>query len=91
MDPDEIYGDIDVPEDQNVEPKKKRKRKFHSSEYVSKKRKESHMKHLEKEKKEEKSVEGNDFGDVFKKSLQENVTVTPENKQPCEGRGKRVH
>ena len=37
MDPDEIYDDIDVPEDKNVDPK--RKRKFHSSEYVSKKEK----------------------------------------------------
>ena len=78
MDRDEVYGNIYVPEDQNVEPNKKRKRKFHSSEYVSK---ESYVKCMEKRKKEENSVEENDFGDVFKNSLQENVAVTPENNQ----------
>ena len=74
MDPDEIYDDIDVPEDQNVEPKKKRKRKFHSSECIQEMQGVPCETSGEK-KKEEKRVEGNDFGDVFNKSLQENVTI----------------
>ena len=48
MDPDEIYDDTEVPENENVEPKKRRRRRFHSSEYVSKKRKESYAKCVEK-------------------------------------------
>ena len=38
MESDEIYDDIDVHNDENIKLRKKRKRKFHTSEYVSKKR-----------------------------------------------------
>ena len=44
---------------------------------------------MEKRKKEENSVQRNDFGDVFKKSLQENVAVTPENNQPQKRKRKK--
>ena len=86
MDPD---GDIEVPEDENVEPKKTRKRRFNSSKYVSRKQKESYVKCVEKKMKEKMSEEGNNFDDVFKKSLQENVPVTPKNYQPHKRKRKR--
>ena len=64
MDPDEIYDDIDIPEDQNVDLKRKRNRKIHSSEYVSKK-KESYVKCVEKNK-DQDFEEGNNFADVLR-------------------------
>ena len=35
------------------------------------------------------SGEANKFGDVLKKSLEENVSVTPENNVPCKRKRKR--
>ena len=39
--------------------------------------------------KEKMSEEGNNFDDVFKKSLRENVAITPENNEPCKRKRKR--
>ena len=37
----------------------------------------------------ENSAEANNYGDVFKKLLQEHVAVTPENNEPCKRKQKR--
>ena len=51
----------------------------------------SHVKHGEKKMKNKMSEEANKFGDVFKKSLEENIAVTPENNVPCKRKRRGVH